>query len=39
MSTGVQITLIICLTIIALFWIVSKYGGDVDSKNNKNKKK
>jgi len=28
MSTGVQITLIICLTLIAVFWIAVKYGSD-----------
>lgn len=34
MSTGVQITLIICVTLIALIWILAKYGTD---KNNKKK--
>lgn len=34
MSTGVQITLIICVTLIALIWILSKYGTD---ENNKKK--
>lgn len=32
MSTGVQITLIICITIIALFWILGKYFSDVNKK-------
>lgn len=36
MSTGVQITLIICLTIVAIFWIIGKYYNDT---NNSNKKK
>jgi hypothetical protein len=34
MSTGVQITLIICVTLIALIWILAKYGTD---ENNKKK--
>lgn len=36
MSTGVQITLIICSTLVAIVWIASKY--NVDS-NDKDKKK
>lgn len=28
MSTGVQITLIICVTLIALIYILAKYGSD-----------
>lgn len=36
MSTGVQITLIICLTIVAVIWICAKYG-TADNKD-KNKK-
>ena len=35
MSTGVQITLIICITLVAVIWIASKYNDD--SKNNKKK--
>ncbi len=35
MSIGVQITLIICLTLIALLWILGKYFSD--SNNNKKK--
>ena len=35
MSTGVQITLIICLTIVAVIWIASKY----NDSNNDDKKK
>ena len=35
MSLGVQITLIICLTLIALLWILGKYFSD--SNNNKKK--
>lgn len=34
MSTGVQITLIICLTIVAVIWICAKYG---IADNNKKK--
>lgn len=34
MSTGVQITLIICVTLVAIIWIVSKYN---DNSNNKKK--
>lgn len=33
MSTGVQITLIICVTLIALIWILAKY--DTDENNKK----
>lgn len=32
MSTGVQITLIICVTLVAVIWIASKYN---DSNNKK----
>jgi hypothetical protein len=35
MSTGVQITLIICVTLIALIYILAKHGSDI----NNNKKK
>ncbi len=35
MSTGVQITLIICVTLIAIVWIASKTN---DSNNNEKKK-
>lgn len=35
MSTGVQITLIICFTLVAIIWIVCKY----NDTNNNNKKK
>ena len=35
MSTGVQITLIICVTLIALIYILAKYGSD----SNDDKKK
>ena len=34
MSTGVQITLIICVTLVAIIWIASKYN---DNSNNKKK--
>lgn len=34
MSTGVQITLIICVTLVAIIWIASKYS---DNSNNKKK--
>ncbi len=32
MSTGTQITLIICLTLIGLFWILGKYFSDSNNK-------
>ncbi len=35
MSSGVQITLIICVTIVAVIWLAVKY----DSENKNNKKK
>lgn len=35
MSTGVQITLIICFTLVAIIWIACKY----NNTNNDNKKK
>lgn len=35
MSTGVQITLIICVTVIALAYIGSKYSNDNNKKNKK----
>lgn len=34
MSIGVQITLIICVTLVAIIWIASKYN---DNSNNKKK--
>lgn len=34
MSTGVQITLIICVTLVAVIWIACKYN---DNSNNKKK--
>ena len=39
MSTGVQITLIICVTLIALIYILAKYGLEDKDKNKTNKKK
>lgn len=35
MNTGVQITLIVCITIVAVFYITGKYFND--SNNNKKK--
>lgn len=36
MNSGVQITLIICLTIVAVIWICAKYGmADNDNKKKK----
>lgn len=35
MSTGVQITLIICLTIVAVIYIASKYSDNDSNKKNK----
>ncbi len=32
MSTGVQITLIICVTIVLVLWILAKYGSDISNK-------
>lgn len=32
MSTGVQITLIICVTIVLTLWILAKYGSDINNK-------
>lgn len=32
MSTGVQITLIICVTIVLILWILAKYGSDMNNK-------
>lgn len=32
MSTGVQITLIICVTIVLVLWILAKYGSDINNK-------
>lgn len=39
MSTGVQITLIICFTLVAVIWISAKYGLEDKDKNKTNKKK
>lgn len=36
MTSGVQITFIICFTIVAIFWIAGKYFND-DSNNKKKK--
>lgn len=35
MSNGVQITLIICVTLVALIYILAKFGSDTNS-NKKN---
>lgn len=35
MSTGVQITLIICLTLIAMLWILGKYFNNSDNSKKK----
>lgn len=35
MSTGVQILLIICLTIVGLAYVGTKYGSDSNKKNKK----
>ena len=32
MSTGVQITLIICITIVCVLWLLVKYGSDSNNK-------
>lgn len=37
MSTGVQITLIICISLVAIIWICAKYGM-ADNDNSKKKK-
>lgn len=39
MSTGVQITLIICFTLVAVIWISAKYGLEDKDKNKTTKKK
>lgn len=35
MSTGVQITLIICVTLIAFIYILAKYGSDINNDKKK----